>query len=124
MRIQRGWFYLADLSPRRGTEPGKTRPVLVLQTDLLNSTGHPSTIILPLTSNVKDNAEPLRVRISAGSPGFETDSDIMIDQIRATDNRRFCRYNSDQLIKRITQADVSLLLRVEQNLRKILDFSQ
>jgi len=41
MDIERGWFYLADLDPQRGTEPGKTRPVLVLQTDLLNQHGHP-----------------------------------------------------------------------------------
>ncbi|MFN2427725.1 MAG: type II toxin-antitoxin system PemK/MazF family toxin, partial [Candidatus Binatia bacterium] len=43
MKIRRGVLYLADLSPRLGTEPGKTRPVLVVQTDLLNETGHPST---------------------------------------------------------------------------------
>ena len=35
MRIRRGSLYLADLDPRRGSEPGKVRPVLVIQTDLL-----------------------------------------------------------------------------------------
>ncbi len=49
MEIERGWFYLADLSPQRGTEPGKTRPVLVVQTNLLNSQGHPSTVAIPLS---------------------------------------------------------------------------
>jgi len=33
---QRGRLYMADMSPRFGTEPGKARPVLVVQTDLLN----------------------------------------------------------------------------------------
>ncbi|MGD0076085.1 MAG: type II toxin-antitoxin system PemK/MazF family toxin [Candidatus Binataceae bacterium] len=27
----RGEVWLANLSPRRGTEPGKTRPVLIVQ---------------------------------------------------------------------------------------------
>ena len=43
MKARRGVLYLADLNPRRGTEPGKVRPVLVIQTDLLNDAGHPST---------------------------------------------------------------------------------
>jgi mRNA interferase MazF len=43
MKIRRGVLYLADLDPARGTETGKLRPVLVIQTDLLNEVGHPST---------------------------------------------------------------------------------
>ena len=121
--VQRGWFYLADLNPRRGTEPGKTRPVLVLQTDLLNAAGHPSTIILPVTSNIQDDADPLRVRIPAGSPGFEVESDVMIDQIRAIDNDRFYRADTGQLIKKIAQAEAPVLQQVEQNVKKVLDLS-
>ncbi|MDZ7291532.1 MAG: type II toxin-antitoxin system PemK/MazF family toxin [candidate division KSB1 bacterium] len=101
MSIERGWFYLADLSPARGTEPGKTRPVLVIQTDLLNQQGHPSTIIVPVTTNIKDDAKPLRVRIKAGSKGFLVDSDVMIDQMRAIDNRRLYKWNSNELIKKL-----------------------
>lgn len=88
MKLQRGWFYLADLNPRQGTEPGKTRPVLVVQTDLLNQVGHPSSLIIPVTTNIQNDAKPLRVRLKAGSAGFLVDSDLMIDQMRAIDNRR------------------------------------
>ena len=49
MIYKRGAIYLANLNPSRGTEPGKTRPCLVIQSDLLSSTGHPSTTILPIT---------------------------------------------------------------------------
>ena len=52
MKIQRGRLYLADLNPRLGTEPGKTRPVLVVQTDLLNEADHPSTWVLPCTTRL------------------------------------------------------------------------
>jgi len=50
--VEHGALYLADLSPRRGTEPGKMRPVVVVQTDLLNAVGHPSTWVLPCTSRL------------------------------------------------------------------------
>ncbi len=121
MDIERGWFYLADLNPRRGAEPGKTRPVLVVQTDLLNSQGHPSTVVIPLTTNVQNNAEPLRVRIQAGHPGFSVNADLMIDQIRAIDNQRLYSQDTGKLIKRIAQIEIGLLARVEDCIKKVLE---
>ena len=47
---KRGEIRLADLNPRRGTEPGKTRPVLIVQAQALLDAGHPSTLIIPLTT--------------------------------------------------------------------------
>ena len=121
MDIERGWIYLADLNPRRGTEAGKTRPVLVLQTDLLNQAGHPSTIIIPITTNIQDDAEPLRVRIPANSPGFKTESDLMIDQIRAIDNARFYKRNKNELIKKIASASSEIMEKIEDSLKEVLD---
>jgi mRNA interferase MazF len=122
MKIERGWFYLADLNPRRGTEPGKTRPVLVLQSDLLNRTGHPSTIVFPLTTRIVDDAEPLRVRVPAGTKGLIKRSDILIDQIRAIDNRRLCDPDSGEPIKRLAPASVQLMRTVESCLKQVVDF--
>src|SRR5207302_2304554 len=48
--VGHGGLYVADLDPRRGTEPGKSRPLVVIQTDLLNAGGHPSTLTSPCTS--------------------------------------------------------------------------
>lgn len=122
MKIERGWFYLADLRPRRGTEPGKTRPVLVLQSDLLSLTGHPSTIVVPLTTRIVDDAEPLRVRVPARTKGLKP-SDILVDQIRAIDNRRLCEADSGKPLKRLAPATLQLIRTVESCLRQILDFS-
>ena len=91
MRIRKFHVYLADLNPRLGTEPGKIRPVVVVQTDLLNGT-HPSTIICPITSKVIKEAEILRVHLEKGMAGVREDSDILVEQIRAIDNRRFRRH--------------------------------
>ncbi|MFO7890978.1 MAG: type II toxin-antitoxin system PemK/MazF family toxin [bacterium] len=43
MNVRQYEIWIADLSPQIGTETGKTRPVLVVQTNLLNKIEHPST---------------------------------------------------------------------------------
>jgi mRNA interferase MazF len=83
-------LYLANLSPRQGTEPGKVRPVLVIQSDLLNETEHPSTWVLPCTTRLA-GANMLRVALPKGMAGNRQDCEVMIDQSRTIDNRRFVR---------------------------------
>lgn len=85
--MKRGEIRLAALNPSKGAEPGKVRPVLIYQTDMLNTIDHPTTVILPLTTNLIDDTFPLRHRIEARG-NLEQDSDLLIDQIRAVDNRR------------------------------------
>ena len=86
----RGEIWLADLNPRRGTEPGKTRPVLIVQAQALLDADHPSTLVIPLTTKLVEDAEPLRVRVRAAGP-LRSDSDLLVDQLRAIDNRRLVK---------------------------------
>jgi len=86
-KLEHGTVWLADLNPQRGTEPGKTRPVLIIQSQALLDAGHPSTLIIPLTTRLIEGAEPLRLRLSARDR-LDRDSDLLIDQIRAIDNQR------------------------------------
>ena len=90
MEIKKWYVYLADLNPRFGTEPKKAGPVVVVQTNLLNNR-HPSTIICPLTTNVHPQSNILRVHLQKGEVGLMEKSDIMVDQIRSIDNRRFLK---------------------------------
>jgi mRNA interferase MazF len=85
-----GHLYVADLNPRFGTEPGKVRPVVIVQTDALNRS-HPSTIICPLTTKTAGFENPLRVALPKGISGLGRASDILVDQIKAIDNRRLRR---------------------------------
>jgi len=87
MKFKQFEVWIADLNPRMGTETGKIRPVVILQTDLLNSF-HPSTIICPITTNVQKDAEILRVHLKKGMANLKEDCDVLVDQIRAIDNRR------------------------------------
>jgi mRNA interferase MazF len=90
MKIIHGCLYSADLAPNFGTEPGKLRPVLVVQSDLLNETGHPSTWVLPCTTRATGESL-LRVPLPRGVAGNPRACELMIDQSRAIDNRRFRR---------------------------------
>ncbi len=108
MKIRRGTLYLADLNPGEGTEPGKTRPVLVIQTDLLNEADHPSTWILPCSTRLTGESV-LRVSLPKSMAGNREECEVMIDQSRAIDNRRFVR-----ALKPLPR---SLLQEVEQKLR-------
>jgi mRNA interferase MazF len=110
VKVVRGELYLADLSPRVGTEPGKSRPVLVIQTDLLNLADHPSTWVLPCTTRLAGN-NPLRVALPRGIAGNGLECEIMIDQSRAIDNRR--------LVRRLKPLPPGLLREVEEKMRRL-----
>lgn len=85
-----GEIWLANLNPTRGTEAGKCRPVLIVQNQALLDVDHPSTLIIPLTTSLIDDAEPLRLRVKAKDQ-LEKDSDLLVDQIRAIDNKRLIK---------------------------------
>jgi mRNA interferase MazF len=87
MAFRRGGIYLANFNPSKGTEAGKIRPCVVMQSDLLNDADHPGTTVLPLTTLLIDDAEPLRYRIKSRD-NLKADSDIMLDQTRTIDNKR------------------------------------
>lgn len=112
MLIRRGHIYTADLNPRCGTEAGKIRPVLVLQTDLIN-TSHPSTLVCLLTSLVKPEVEVLRVHLRQGEGGLKADSDVMVDQLRAIDNARFKKETGRLAPKRMAEVEEKLKVILE-----------
>jgi mRNA interferase MazF len=85
-------IWIANLEPAFGTEPGKLRPVVIVQCDVLNSLNPNSTIVCPITTKVVTTARYLRINIPANSNGLVESSDIMLDQIRAIDNKRFRKY--------------------------------
>lgn len=102
MAFKRGGIYLANFNPSKGTEPGKIRPCVVMQSDLLNEAEHPSTTVLPLTTQLIDNAAPLRYRVAARDR-LKKDSDVMLDQTRTVDNRRI----TSDLLTVLTKAEIS-----------------
>ena len=113
MQINQYEIWIADLNPQIGTEAGKTRPVLVVQTNLLNKIPHPSTIVCPITTNVQKESDILRVHLKKGMANLNEHCDIMIDQIRAIDNKR--------LIKKVGNLPTELIEIVKENIAIIID---
>jgi mRNA interferase MazF len=113
MLIKQFEIWVADLNPQIGTEPGKTRPVLVIQSNLLNKIPHPSTIVCPLTTKIEKEAEILRVHLKKGMANLHENCDIMIDQVRAIDNKR--------LVKKVGELPKELFSQIKENLSIVLD---
>lgn len=111
--MRRGEIWLAALNPPRGTEAGKTRPVLIVQTQALLDAQHPSTLVVPLTTNLVDDAAPLRIRVPA-TFGVARDSDLLVDQLRTIDNRRLVKGPLAQLTP-------ELISQVNAAIRDILE---
>ena len=110
--VRRGEIWAVDFEPQtHRQEPGKKeRPALVIQTDALNKAGHPTTLVVPGTSQVDTlppgDHFPLRVRIQKTAE-LKHDTDLLIDQIRAVSNARFMfRYCSvpSNLVKKVEEA--------------------
>ncbi len=113
MRIKQFEVWLADLNPQIGTESGKTRPVLIIQTNLLNKLPHPSTIVCPITTRVEKDADILRVHLKRGMANVSENCDIMIDQIRAIDNKR--------LVRKMGDIPPDLVDSIKENIKITLD---
>lgn len=113
---KQGEVWLANLDPKQGTEPGKTRPVLIVQAQALLDAHHPSTLIVSLTTNLVNDAEPLRLRIAA-TDRLRRDSDLLIDQLRAIDNRRLVQGP-------MTKLSAALMARVHEVIAEVLDLDQ
>lgn len=103
-------IWLANLNPGKGTEVGKVRPVVIVQSDLLNNL-HGSTLVCPITSLVNPELKILRVHI--GKRYLEKESDVLVDQLRAIDNRR--------LVQRLGKLQRSQIDSLRENLRIVLD---
>ncbi len=109
---KRGSVWLANLNPGRGAEPGKIRPVLIVQSQALLDAEHPSTLIVPLTGRLIDDAEPLRLRITTQA-GLDKDSDLLFDQARAIDNKRLIQGP-------LLQCSAEFMSRVDEALKEVL----
>ncbi|MFZ2889647.1 type II toxin-antitoxin system PemK/MazF family toxin [Sulfuricurvum sp.] len=88
MMVCKGEIWLVNLNPqKKSNEIGKTRPAVVIQNDLLNQSDYATVIVLPMTTVLIDDAEPLRFRVKKRA-SLEVDSDILVAHARAVDKER------------------------------------
>ena len=112
MTALRGEIWLANLNPsKKANEVGKTRPVLIFQNDEINLSSYPTTIILPLTTSLIDNAKPLRFRVLKRE-NLMKNSDVLIAHIRSIDNSR--------LIEKIASLNNEEMREIKELLDEVL----
>ena len=116
--LKRSQVWEVDFEPQtHKEEPGKRgRPALIIQTNILNSAGHATTIVIPGTTHVYRDAQgdgyPLRV--SVGKLGtMKQETDLLIDQIRTISNQRLM---GDKPLAELSRAHMK---RVEDALRML-----
>jgi mRNA interferase MazF len=86
MKIERGSIVLVSLDPTIGVEIQKTRPCIVVSSDLGNMYSNMVTI-LPITSKRLDHIKKFEVLLEQ-APGLTVRSKVLADQIRSVDKRR------------------------------------
>ncbi|MCC6273362.1 MAG: type II toxin-antitoxin system PemK/MazF family toxin [Deltaproteobacteria bacterium] len=89
MNINRGHLVVVDFNPRVNTKPGKVRPAVVVQSDLITQADYPSTNVVPATSKTLEDAGLLRLRLPKGTCGLELESDLLVAQLIAVANLSF-----------------------------------
>ncbi|WP_425389462.1 type II toxin-antitoxin system PemK/MazF family toxin [Ekhidna sp.] len=105
-------IWLANLNPQRGTEIGKVRPILIVQTNLINNLSD-STLICPVTSKTSQS-EITKVKIDPSAEnGLKSKSWVIVDQIRSIDNRR--------LIRKLGTLSMGNRTSIRRSLKIILD---
>ena len=88
MSIQKWHIYRANLDPVIGSEQGKTRPVLVISEDAVNSLLN-IVNVLPLTTQKPGRRiYPNEALFEAGKFGQPNASIVLCHQIRTLDKRR------------------------------------
>ncbi len=111
--VLRSEIWLANLNPsKKANEIGKIRPVLIFQNDELNRSSYPTTVVLPLTTSLIDEAKPLRFRITKRERRLQKESDILIAHIRSIDNIR--------LIEKIASVNSDEMLEIKELLDEVL----
>lgn len=89
MKYKQGDVFLARLNPAKGNEPGKDRPVVVVQSDALNEAGYPTCIVVPCSSVEMPETS---IRPVIDDPCFKRKTYVLLDQIRAIDvEKRFMK---------------------------------
>jgi mRNA interferase MazF len=109
----KGEIWIANLNPvKKNNEMGKIRPVLVFQTDELNHSDYPTSIVIPLTTVLIDDAEPIRMRILKRE-NLIKDSDLIITQIRSVDNSR--------LIEKVASLTPKEYIKVKEFFQELIE---
>lgn len=88
--VIRGAVYLVSFDPTVGSEIKKMRPAVVIQNDIANRYS-PVTIVATVTSVTERSPHPTDVFVPKKEGGLESDSLVLLNQIRTIDRQRLVK---------------------------------
>jgi mRNA interferase MazF len=114
--MNRGEVWWADLAEPRGSEPGKRRPVLIVQDDSLTRSRLHTVMVVPITSNLKRAAAPGNVMLARSHSGLRVESVALACQVLTIDK--------EFLTSRVATLPSSSMARIDAGLRFTLALGQ
>ena len=105
------WANLPDYP--YGSEPGKRRPVIVIQNDLFNRSDISTTICAVITSNMKLAQMPGNLILEKSISGLDKTSVINFSQIATIDRSR--------LTELISMLPKNVIEKINESIRYIFD---
>jgi mRNA interferase MazF len=107
----KGEIWWADLPAARGSEPAKTRPVLIVQCDMMNRSSVHTVICAAITSNLALERAPGNFRLEKSASGLDKTSVVNFSQI-VTIDKAFLRECVRTLPKPVAE-------RIDQSLKTV-----
>lgn len=108
--ITRGDVWWADLRDPLGSEPGFSRPVLIIQADSFNASRIQTVIVAILSSNLQRAGSPGNVLLPASVTGLPRDSVVNVSQLLTVDRSSLRDFVAT--IPHVLQRDVDEGLRL------------
>lgn len=100
-------IWMVDFGDPIGSEPGFVRPGIIIQNDKINATGFNTTVVIPMTTNLRLADYEGNVLVPSDKTGLQKDSVAVTPQITAIDKScllYFIGKVPSRLIKEINSA--------------------
>ena len=106
----RGEIWWVDFGEPFGSEPGWRRPCLIIQNDSYNQSLLNTTIVIPLTTNLRLADFPGNYLLSTDETDLSKDSVLVTPQITVVDKARLIQKVS--VLSDLTMREVSACIRL------------
>jgi mRNA interferase MazF len=110
--VKRGQIWWATLPTPTGSEPGFTRPVLVVQADSFNKSRINTVVVVAITSNMALVEAPGNVKLIKAKSGLVKDSIANVSQI--------ITFDKDFLSEIVGEVDRLTMNQVDEGIRLVL----
>lgn len=113
--IKKGAIFYANLNPIIGSEQGGARPVLIVSSDIGNSTS-PTVIVAIISSHTKKD---MSIHCSIKSNKLSKRSIVMLEQFRTIDKKRLLAFMDNVSKKEMKLIEKKLLISLDIRTNKV-----